>query len=490
MIRYLLKHQWLNFRRSASFERELGLAIFIAILGGLIFFGLVFLAFALPGIVEQMAGGDDPVPLITLGTTYYFVGELFMRYFLQGVPAMDVMPYLGLPIRRRLISVFLIGKSLLSPFNVLSLLLVLPLSIKVLLPQYGGLATTSWLLCIFSISLGIHFVNILFRKKLEDMPIVWVILVLVVASNYLLNTYLHFDLLEPLASALAAVLQFPALALVPLMLVVWLAFISIRFFDDNLYGEEIGNKQVGGVETYSEMFGFLGTGDLANAMVLQEIRLILRHKRTRSVLWLSLIFVGYGLLFFRKGETNLGWHVFSGVFMTGLFTINYGQFFWSWTTNQFDFFLSKPISVNVWVMSRYRILAIATLACAVLTIPYVYFGWEVLLAIMAGWLYNLGINIPLMMRMALWSPKAIDLNKGAFMNYEGTGTAQWVMGFPVLVGPFVFYVPFKILFGHVEGLCAVAVAGIIGFALRDYFFRLIVEKFKALKYKLIHDLSI
>ena len=76
------------------------------------------------------------------------------------------------------------------------------------------------------------------------------------------------------------------------------------------------------------------------------------------------------------------------------------------------------------------------------------------------------------------------------MNYQGTGAAQWLMGIPLLAGPYLFYVPFNMLFGHFAGLGAVAFAGIIGFTLRDYFFNLIIKKLKKIKYKLIHDLTI
>lgn len=490
MIKYLLWHQWLRFKRSPSYGRELGISIFIWVVSFFAFLSFVVLAFALPRFIAELPGVTNPVSTINLGLVYFFSAELLMRYFLQSVPALDVQPYLGLPIKRIQVSIFLIGKSLVSIFNILSLLLALPFAVQVLTPQFGTAGTTAWLLCIFCISLCLHFFNILFKKKLENLPAVWAVLIVIVSGNYFLYTYFQVDLFTPLASALTSVLYYPVLATVPLILAAGFTFVTIRFFNKSLYIEEMRTNTEVHSESYSEMFGFLGRSSLLNTLILQEIRLILRHKRSRSVLIVSVFFVTYGLIFLRGGSNDLEWHVFVGIFISGAFTINYGQFFWSWATNQLDFFMTKPIAFQTWIRSRYRILAIASLATALMAIPYIYFGWEVMLAIIAAWFYNLGINIPIMMRMAMWSPKAIDLNKNAFMNYEGTGAAQWVMALPLMVGPYVFYLPAKILFGHVEGLCSIAVFGLIGFALRDYFLRLITQKFQALKYKLNQDLTL
>lgn len=490
MFRYLLRHQWLRFKRSSSYERELGLSIFIGIMAFFAIISFVALAFALPKIIYKVPGVTDPIATINLALVYFFIGELFTRYFLQGVPVLDIQPYLCLPIKRNQLSIFLVVKSLFSIFNIMSLVLTLPLAIEILRPEFGAAGVIGWLTCIFSITLCIHFFNILFKKKLEDMPAVWVILIVLVSGNYLLSSYFQFDLFNPLAKALTSVLHYPLLAIIPLVLAVSLVFVVIKFFNENLYLEEISKNKDVHVENYSEVFGFLGRSSLSNTLILQEIRLILRHKRTRSVMILSVLFVAYGLMFFGNDNMGKSWHVFIGIFMSGLFTINYGQFFWSWNTNQLDFYMTKPIAIQTWITSRYTILAVASIASTLLALPYVYFGWEVLLAILAGWLYNLGVNIPFMMRLSLWSPKAIDLNKSAMMNYEGTGAAQWVMALPLMFGPYVFYVPFNMLFGHIAGLCSIAVFGLIGFALRDYFLRLLARKMQTVKYKLIQDLTL
>lgn len=490
MIQSLLVHQWAQFRRSASFERELGIIIFIAIISFVAFIFLLSLAFALPKFVHKIPGVTDPIWFINQVMVYFFCSEFMMRYFLQKVPVLDVQPYLGLPIKRKLVAGFLIGKSLLSPFNILSLVLTIPFVIKIVVPQMGTIASLCWLVGIFSISICIHFLTILFKKKLEDKPLVWIFLITLATSNYVARHFYGIDIFKPFASSLLYFLYHPIFALIPVVGALALTFTTNHFYRQNLYLEELTDQQQTNVENFSDRLGFLGRGSLSDVLLLQEIKMIIRHKRTRSVLVLSLIFVAYGLIFFRKGEVNNGALMFLGVFMSGSFAINYGQFFWSWNTNQLDFFLTKPLAIITWLKSRYNLLVAASVVTSLLTIPYVYFGWKVLLCLIACSFYNIGINIPLMMRLSIWGPKPIDLNKGAFMNYEGTGAAQWVMGLPLILGPFIFYVPFNILINHVAGLLAVGIAGIIGFVFRDYFIKLLAKKMNTVKYKLIHELTL
>lgn len=492
MIKHFLNHQWLQFRRSASFERELGITIFIWIMGIFALVSIISLAAALPRILYEIPQINDPIVFINEVLIYYILGELLIRYFIQKVPALDIQPYLNLPIARSKVANFLIGKSLISAFNIVAVLLLAPFTFQALEPRYGSIVIAYWLGSIFFLSLCLHFFNILFKKKLEDMPWVWAVIILLAAGNYVLTVYLDTNLFAPFASVFQSALTSPILLISTITLFIGLLLLTLKYFRENLYLEELGDAASANVETYSEKLSFLGKSGIYNTLMLQEIKMIFRHKRTRSVMLLSLIFVGYGLIFF--GEDNYsgskGFYVFLGIFMSGLFTINYGQFFWSWNTNQLDFFFTKPLAVQTWLKSRYRLLLIACIITTLLCVPYVYFGWDVLFLILAGSLYNIGINIPLMIRFSLWGPKAIDLNKGAFMNYQGTGAAQWLMGIPLLAGPYVIYIPVSSFFGYMPAISAIAVCGILGFTLRDYFIKLIAQKLTKVKYKLIHDLTL
>ena len=88
------------------------------------------------------------------------------------------------------------------------------------------------------------------------------------------------------------------------------------------------------------------------------------------------------------------------------------------------------------------------------------------------------------MNMAMWGPQKIDLTKGSTFNYEGVGAAQWIMAIPIMLAPYVIYLPFKLMFSTQAGLLAVGVAGLIGIALRPYLITLTTKRFTNKKYEI------
>ena len=86
------------------------------------------------------------------------------------------------------------------------------------------------------------------------------------------------------------------------------------------------------------------------------------------------------------------------------------------------------------------------------------------------------------MNIAMWSPKKIDLTKGSTFNYEGIGAAQWLMSIPVLVSPYLFYLPFSIA-GYPEfGIFAIGLAGLVGIALKKPLLNLTAQRLLEKKY--------
>ncbi|MFM8835217.1 MAG: DUF5687 family protein, partial [Cytophagales bacterium] len=201
----------------------------------------------------------------------------------------------------------------------------------------------------------------------------------------------------------------------------------------------------------------------------------------------SVFFVLYGLVFYKDGDSFQevpGIALLAGTFITGAFMINYGQLLFSWQSGHFDFTLTRPISMRQFIESKYWLLSATTLVAFVLSLPYAYFGWRIIWFHLSMTLFNMGINIFIIMNMAMWGPQKIDLKKGATFNYEGVGAAQWVMAIPILLAPFVFYLPFKFIFSTEIGILAVGLVGLTGLALRPYLIDLTAKRFESKKYEI------
>jgi len=177
-----------------------------------------------------------------------------------------------------------------------------------------------------------------------------------------------------------------------------------------------------------------------------------------------------------------GFLLFVAIFITGIFMINYGQFLFSWQSNHFDFTLTRPVSLAQVVESKYWLLCGITVICFVLSIPYVYFGWHILLTHLAAALFNMGVNVFVIMNLAMWNPKKIDLTKSSMMNHQGVGAAQWVMGIPVLLSPYLFYLPFSIAGYPTRGVVAVGLVGIIGLVFRTKLLSLTTKRLQERRY--------
>ena len=47
-------------------------------------------------------------------------------------------------------------------------------------------------------------------------------------------------------------------------------------------------------------------------------------------------------------------------------------------------------------------------------------------------------------------------------NYEGVGAAQFLIVIPMMIGPYLIYLPFSLLFNDYVGLLALGVTGVFG----------------------------
>jgi len=492
-MKWILRHQWLSFRRSPAFEKDLGIKIFLAILGILVLVNLVFFSANLNEALEALGINQEPTQLVNKFLLYYFVSELALRYIMQTVPVLDIEPYLHLPIRKQLISRFLVFKSIFTPYNLIAPAIFIPLTITTFMPSIGVEKSLVWLAFNLSLSFCLHFFNILLKKKLDSNSIVWAVFAALIILNFVSARYLNFELI-PLGQWVETFYHLPILLIFPVAILSYLIYSSFQFFNQNLYVEDLFDaKMMSGEKITGKLNNWENKG-LINTLIVQELKLILRHKRSRSSIMLAGIFLFYPLLFIDQAssgkETSEVIKIFIGTFFTGIFLMQYGQFLWSWNTNQMDFFLTKINPYTHWVESRYRLLLYSVLITSVLSLPYFYFGYDLMLVMGATAIYNVGINSMLIMRMGLWNPKPIELDKSSMMNYQGVGAAQFLVGLPIILGPMTIYTPFSLIWNEQIGVLAIATAGLIGLIFKKAFFRAIAKKLKKDKYKLIHDLTI
>ena len=186
-------------------------------------------------------------------------------------------------------------------------------------------------------------------------------------------------------------------------------------------------------------------GDIAPFMQL-DLKLIWRNKRTKSSVWLLLIGLLYGSFVYPNPmNADMPWSfAFIGVFVTGIFLINFGQFIPAWDSGYYKILMSQNIKYKEYLNSKFTLMTGSAVVLFVLSIPYVYFGWNVLLIHFVALVYNIGVNMHVLLYAGSFNRKRIDLTKKAAFNYQGTGAVQWILGLPLMLLPvLLFYIPYK-----------------------------------------------
>jgi hypothetical protein len=120
-----------------------------------------------------------------------------------------------------------------------------------------------------------------------------------------------------------------------------------------------------------------------------------------------------------------------------------------------------------------------------LTIPYVYFGWEALAINFGCALYNLGVNIPVILYFGSFNKKRIELDQSPFGNMQGTSANQFLIMVPVLIVPILLFSLFYYLFSVTVGVTVLCVLGLIGLVLKNTLMDKVTVQYRKKKYGMI-----
>ena len=95
--------------------------------------------------------------------------------------------------------------------------------------------------------------------------------------------------------------------------------------------------------------------------------------------------------------------------------------------------MSQNFEYKRYLESKFVLMSMSVVVLFVLGIPYVYFGWKILIAHFAAMIYNVGVNTHVIMYGGSFNRKKINLDQKAAFNYQGTGAVQWLIGIPLMI---------------------------------------------------------
>jgi hypothetical protein len=480
MIKKFLYLEWKAFVRSASFGTNLALKILLGFVATLYAFILLIAGIGAFYGLKKM--NLDPLQEVNKYLIYYFLIDLVIRLLLQKIPVMNIRPLIALPFKRKTIVNFSIGKTLLSFFNFLHAFFFLPFSIILLVEGYDVVSVMLWHLAMMSLVYSNNFLNIILTNK-DNVFAVFTAIVLILGG---LQYYHFFDITNYSSVFFDGLFDTKWVFLLPVLTLAGLYFYTFNYLKNNLYLDAgLSTKHdIAKTEnlTWLNQFGTLGT------FLKNDIKLIKRNKRSRTTVVMSLLFLFYGLLFFRENSHQPEvMRIFAGIFVSGGFLFTFGQFVPSWDSAYYPLMMTQNISYKGYLSSKWWLVVIATFISTVLASFYLYFGWQIYLTIIVGAIYNIGVNSHLVLLGGAFTKTPIDLesSKGAFGDKKAFNTNAMLLSLPKLLLPILLYWAGSSLMNPSLGLIFVAIAGVLGFALRDKVFSMIEKIYKTEKYKTI-----
>src|SRR5690606_35674115 len=218
-----------------------------------------------------------------------------------------------------------------------------------------------------------------------------------------------------------------------------------------------------------------------------DLKLLTRNKRTRTVLYMSLAFLLYGLFFLLnpsgafEGST---FFILSGIMVTGGFMLMFGQYVRSWDSSYYPLMMTQNIPYRKYLESKWLIMVLGTMVSMILASFYIYFGWNVYLTIIAVGFYNIGWNCYLSLIIGAYVRTKIDLtsNKNAFGDTKAFNIKTMLLSIPTVLAPMIVYFILTTFLKFEIAIIVFIAIGLIGILLKKFMFDLIEKLYKKQKY--------
>jgi hypothetical protein len=483
MISHFLRLEWKQFIRSASFGKSIGIKILMGFFA--LYFILMFLGLGIGGffMVKEQFPNQDPLVVVNSFLLFAITGDLIFRYLMQNLPIMNIKPLLLLPIKKNTIVHYVLVKSSFSFFNIMGLFFYIPFSLVLIKEGYATEGVLGWLLLMLLLIQSANFLNFLINKN----NIAFGTLLVILLGGFLVQRYDVFNVAGFIGQGFDFIYQNPIYSLLGFVLLAVLYQLNYKQLRNQVYLDQAIATKVKEANS-SDLSWADKLGDVA-PFIKNDIRLITRNKRTKSSIFALVIGLLYGLFFYPQDtyKDMSFMYVLVGIFSTGTFLINFGQFIPAWDSGYYNLLMSQNFKYERYLKSKFTLMTASIIILFLLGIPYVYFGWKILVVHSAAMIYNIGVNTHVILYGGSFNRKKINLDEKAAFNYQGTGAVQWLIGIPLMFVPMAIFGLINWLVSFEVAVIVLASLGFIGIALHKKLMAAITKKYAISKYIMIHS---
>jgi hypothetical protein len=484
MLSTFISHQQKSFWRSRNKKGSIAAEIVFGLLL-LYFLGVaIFIGFGMVKFLPAVFPGQDVITSFNGLILYYFAFDFIMRIQIQELPTLSIIPYLHLRIPKRKLIDFLNVKAFFSAFNLWPFFIFLPFCFIEIAGKYDAFATTMYIVTILSLTVFNNFLALYIKRKSISNIAYTVVGLAIFAALAGLEYLKIISVMSASDFIFRHIALYPYWGLVATLAAFCIFKVNSKFLGNNLYVEELSTAHE---KKASTDYAFLNRFGKVGELAALELKLILRHKRSRSSVFLGFLFLFYGFVFYKEkaiASDSFGQMMFGAIFMTGISIIIYGQFIYAWQSGHFDGLLANKINFKDYIKAKFLLF---TIGCSIITVLASFYGFlspKLLLLHLAAYLYNIGFGTVIVLYMGTSNYKRLDINKSASFNYQGTGATQWLLAFPYTLTPILIYLPFGLFGKPYIGLITVALFGLVMLLMRGFWVNFLTKRLELQRYKM------
>lgn len=485
MYKTLFLHYLWQTIRAPGYYKNLIVNIFVGLMALYLLVILVMMGLFLPDFLMEIAPDYIITDLIYGSLIYAVFAMLMLRYIMQPLSKLNIESYQILPVKRDTLVNYLILKPLLNPLNYIALCFVIPFYIKTIYPALGVASFFRFLIITIFLIWFNTLMAPLLKRKFSNIFVGIALFLMIGGAMFAIEYFNIFYLFELSQNINRLLINRPFLWIFMILISLIAFFLNKLFFAYNYYPESFERKsKKRDAElhkfTFIERFGKIGE------IISLEIKLVLRHKRTKSTLNMAFFFLLYGLMFYTNPmyKEKIEWLLFVAVFVTGTGMLMFGQWIINWDGSHFDFLMTRDIDTRTYIKANYTLMLALCIVSFILTTPYFLFGRQIILYHLVALVYNVGVNIYVYLFAATLNTQRLDLSKRSSMNMQGVSFKNYIVLIPLLVIPIGLIKLFAIFSAINIALIIITLMGLIGIVFREQLLKMIEKQFLRRKYTL------
>lgn len=438
---------------------------------------LVLMGVMLPMGFRGMYNGVSAFHVMDGLVLYLLMTDFWMRFMLQETPAQRGRPYALLPIRRSFLMHVYLFSSVFSLGNLFWGFLLVPFGLLAVMPLLGWCALLRWLLAWWLLFI-INSFCYLYVRTLISRHILWVLLPAAIHAALLFimlwpeENILDIPLTEMMYQlTLGNVLYY--LAIAALLAILYWANYRLQM---TMVYNEVAQKEEVEMKHTTEMSYLNRYGALGEYLKL-EMKMRMRNKtiRLQFLTLLGMMILLSGLLYFTDIYDNgfmksfICLYDYVGLGMTMLISIMCHE------GNYIDGLMSRRESILQLLYAKFYFNSVILLLPFCLLIPLMIIG-KISIWMNLGYLFfTAGVLYPICFQMAVYNKETLPLNQ-KLTSKQGNWVQQ-VVSIVILFLPIGVEKVFTLLLGNPWGFVMLAVLGIVGLSLHQWWLRNIYDRF-------------